>query len=749
MITKFLKNIKAKAFSIEAVCMVILIGYMVYLFHPLILFKNFPIPLDALVGLYHPWRDLYSSEFPSGIPFKNFLITDSVRQLILWRELAVNLLKTGHDPIWNPYNFAGYGLSGNIQTAAYYPLNAIFLFVPFIWGWSIQVFLQPILGAVFMFFFLRRVLGQTVAALFGSLCWVGSGFFTAWMTHNTLVHAAIWVPLALYASEEINSKKHLRGFLLWVIAIVSLVLAGAPQISLYALIFITAYHSFMSVKKTAGLLSLITPGIGFLVAGIFAWPQIVASINFLSEASRSVPYSAWREEGWFLPWQNLIQFFAPDFFGNPATLNYFGIWNYMEFVGFIGVTSLILAGHGLLARSTSHKAFFIISTGIALLFMLPNIISQVPYQLGLPLLSLGQPTRLMFIIDFSLAFLAAYGLKACFEVSSRYRLQNLWLGSVILIAVLITLYTYLLQKNPVSEKNIILPVLTAIAIVFLLFIKDKFHRQAVFITLLFLVAALELLRFNTKFISFSPEKYFFPTTEAITFLRHGTGATHARVVSLNDELMPANTLSHFQIYTLDGYDSLMPKDFVTLVDAFETGVVRSNPTGMTNRILRIRNPNSELLNLFGVKYVATLNNLEGKNYRLVKEEGKTKIYENLTALPRSFFVGEVRYFKNYLDELNFLISKDFTPQTVATTNDDPSLSSTKFSLGKAVIEKYSPTEVTIRTSNDGDGFLILSDNFSEMWRVTVDGKAAKLYRVDYTLRGILLKKGEHIVNMSI
>src|SRR5258706_9791718 len=66
-----------------------------------------PIPADTIVGLYHPYRDFYAKDYPRGIPFKNFLITDPVSQLYPCRSLAIDLEKRLQLPLWNPYNFSG------------------------------------------------------------------------------------------------------------------------------------------------------------------------------------------------------------------------------------------------------------------------------------------------------------------------------------------------------------------------------------------------------------------------------------------------------------------------------------------------------------------------------------------------------------------------------------------------------------------------------------------------------------------
>src|SRR3972149_6454066 len=108
----------------------------------------FPIPSDTIIGLYHPFRDLYAKNYPNGIPFKNFLITDPVRQQYPWRELVISAEKKLELPLWNPYNFSGVPLLANFQSASFYPLNVLFFFLPFNLVWSSLIVLQLVLAGV-------------------------------------------------------------------------------------------------------------------------------------------------------------------------------------------------------------------------------------------------------------------------------------------------------------------------------------------------------------------------------------------------------------------------------------------------------------------------------------------------------------------------------------------------------------------------------------------------------------------------
>ena len=135
-----------------------------------------PIPADDIVGLYHPFRDLYANDYPRGIPFKNPLITDPVRQQYPWKQLVINIEKKGELPIWNPYEMGGKPLLANFQSAAFYPLNIIFFPLPFELAWSLYIILQPFLAFFFCYFFLRNIKISLIGSLFGGFVFSFSGF---------------------------------------------------------------------------------------------------------------------------------------------------------------------------------------------------------------------------------------------------------------------------------------------------------------------------------------------------------------------------------------------------------------------------------------------------------------------------------------------------------------------------------------------------------------------------------------------
>ena len=141
-----------------------------------------PIPSDTLVGLYHPWRDVYAEQYPRGVPFKNPLITDPIRQQIPWRSTAIDQWNDGLVSGWNPYTLSGQPLVGNIQAAVFQPLNLLFAVLPFASAWSVLIMVQVFLMGAFMYAYVRHLGTSVAVSLLGSVSWAFSGFSIAWLT---------------------------------------------------------------------------------------------------------------------------------------------------------------------------------------------------------------------------------------------------------------------------------------------------------------------------------------------------------------------------------------------------------------------------------------------------------------------------------------------------------------------------------------------------------------------------------------
>lgn len=729
-----------------------------------------PIPSDTIIGLYHPYRDLYATEYPNGIPYKNPLITDPVRQQYPWRFIAIQQIKQGEWPVWNPYSFAGTPLLANLQSAPFYPLNIFFFIFPFHSAWSLLVILQPVLAGLFLYLYLREMKLSRRAAVFGGFVFSFCGFNMAWLTWNTLGHVALWLPLVLYLKERVlkllaEQKRNWRRIFLWGAVIVfsecAYIFAGHIQTALYAVAFSTIYvlfrlFSLYRYERVAGGIVFVYQSFAlfalkvFLVAAIVS-VQMVPFFNFVLKSARLSDPDVINQEGWFIPLSHLIQFVAPDFFGNPATNNYWGTWNYGEMVGYIGIIPLVFSLIALVWRRDRKTMFFTASLGIALLFATENIVAKIPYMLQIPFLSTSQPTRLLFLADFSLAVLAGLGLD--FLLNKKISIKKLCVPLGIVGATLAMLWLYVISGiNPdlaTAKRNLILPsALFAVGIfpLILLVRTLRLPRHSVYLVIV-CITVFDLFRFGWKFTPFTPDAYLFPDTEVIEFLTAQRGKF--RIMATHNEILPPNFSNVYGLESVSGYDPLYLRNYAELASAWSRTAPENNLIDF-NRIITPDKFNSRITNLLNVRYVLSLDTITAEDLMLVFEEGRTKVYENMDVLPRAYLVNSIIPASSEEEVLERIFDESVNLQNTAVIQSEfPALDSAPLSSTEMVeILDYSASKVTISSTTESTRMLVLSDTYDENWRAYIDGEESDVYRVNYMLRGVVVPEGTHIIEFS-
>lgn len=743
----------------------VVIGFI--LFCSVVFFQFFlkgylPIPSDSLVGLYHPFRDLYSSEYPNGVPYKNFLITDPVRQQYPWRYLAIGQIKDVTLPLWNPYTFAGTPLLGNIQSAPLYPLNVLFFILPFEYSWSVLVFLQPVLMGLFLYIYLRFIKLSLVASLFAAISYAFSGFSVSWMEWNTVIHTALWLPLILLSIEKLFFLLHTTRLkaihqktflwsLIFILSLSSSVFAGHLQTFFYLFVVSVMYTVIRSVQLRISKKEMILLVACYIFVVCITSFQLLPALQFIQLSARGVD-QIWTQEGWFIPWQHLVQFIAPDFFGNPTTLNYFGTWNYAELVGYIGLIPLSFALYAIFFVRRKMVYFFLGVLVISLIFSLDTPIARLPFTYAIPFLSTSQPTRLLFLVDFSLVILTAFGIDAFIKRPKRFFVPLLFIG--ICIGFLWLLYvlnpfSFLDADLQVAKRNLYLPSILFLGLfvsyIFLSFVKDR-KMMFVGLVVLLLLSSFDSVRFAQKFLSFSPVNYLYPETRALEFLQNQTGLF--RVMSLDSRILPPNTSIMYGISTIEGYDPLYLRRFGELMVAFERGRPDISPPFGFNRIITPKSIDREFLNVLGIKYMLSLTEIKAEGINEVFKEGSTIIYENENVFDRAFSITDVVIADSDNDAIEALFENKSKLADLAIVENYAG--DTAFARAEVTMLEYSPNKVSLRVSADGDAFIVLMDSFYPTWaaRIKETNEVVPIYRTNYNFRGIVVREGTHIVEFT-
>jgi len=742
------ENLIAKLWPL--IFVIVLVGIFFWRF---VFLGYLPIPSDTIVGLYHPWRDIVWDGFANGVPFKNFLITDPVRQEFPWRFLAIENLKNGVLPNWNPYSFAGTPLLANFQSAVFSPFNFLFWFLRFNTAWGVLILLQPLLAGIFTYFFLRGLKLSRLPSFVGSICFSFAGFSIAWLEWGTIGHTLLWLPLILLSIEKILAQSGIK-FSIWslvfIFSLVSSFFGGHLQVFFYVFGFSFIYLIWRAFQfKGSRLKLIILFVISFSMFILVTSIQWLPTLRFINLSAREVDQLSWQAPGWFAPWQHLAQFFAPDFFGNPSTLNYWGVWNYGELVGFIGVISIILVFLGLFILKNRYSVFFSLIFLLILSFALPTPWAKIPFQLHVPFLSTSQPTRLLGLIDFCLAVLTGFGLEAVLR--NKASLKRLLMPLLVYVGLwLFTFFSHLPKVNlAVSQRNLVLPTLIFVIGSLLIFLlKNKMFLRLSAGLLVFTVC-FDLLRFSWKFTPFVKESYLFPSTKTIEFLKKDQDVF--RIMATDRRIFPPNFSVAYKLQTVDGYDPLYLLRYGELVAAWERNRPDISPPFGFNRIITPQNYSSKIADLLNIKYVLSLTDLESSKLELVFREGETRVYKNKNVSPRAFVVYNYVKAKDKQEAIELLLNKgtDLRKEVILEESlTDWPVGEAQPAISKLIIEEYKANSVAIGVKLPQRGILVLTDSYYPGWVATVDDRPTHIYLANYNFRAIVIPEGDHKIVFS-
>lgn len=713
-----------------------------FLVKPYLLENKVPIPADILLGHYHPWRDKIWEDKVAGYPIKNFLLFDGIRQTLPWRHLVIEQWKEGKWPLWNPYILSGMPLLGNLQAAALYPVNLLFLFLPFLDAWTIYIFLQPLLAFSFAYFFLRTISVSWRAAFLGSICY---GFSIVMLNHLEFGidgHTALWLPLGLGAVNMIRENGRWRWCLVLMTSLVMTILGGYPPPAMYSL-FVLSLYSFLKVKIISPKFFLVI--ISFVFAFLLTTVQILPFLELASKVIRlETDFYVLSSEAYFFPWQSLISLPFPDFFGHPSTNNYFGQF-YVDNPS-IGIIGLLFVAYAAFTFFKSKETFFwVVLTGTAFSLMLPTPLSELYKHLPSSL-SMISPMKVIWLLSLSLSILAALGVDIAFEDLTKKRFWRFifpifFISEVVFWGWVSTFVVVDDKFRIVAQRNLILPTLLAGSTSFLLVLAllvPKIKKITFFVIML--LVSFELIREGVKYNPFVDKNLVFAQTEVLRLIQKGN--SQWRTMITHPELFPVNSNVFYHIPMVDGYASIWDGRYGQLVR------LASTPLPITEldtypRVVFQTDYKSRIMDMLNVKYVLALEEKKSEKLAQVAKEGKTLVYENKEVLPKVFFVSSYKVTTGDLEAAKKVSESDLSSEVVLS--EGLPFNWAEIGKGKVNLLRYSSDEVLAATENQNNGLLVLTDGYDQGWSVFIDGQKGKLLRANMSLRAVAIPKGNHQV----
>ncbi|MBI2028363.1 MAG: YfhO family protein [Candidatus Levybacteria bacterium] len=749
-----------------------------FFFYKSLLNGYIPFPGDLLVGEYAPYNSYpFLGYAPSGYPNKGQDF-DVLRLLYPEKEFSISIFKNLELPFWNPYNFSGNPHIASLQSGSFYPFNLIFFFLPFVYGWTVFIILQPILSTIFTFLFARELSLSTRSSIFSSLVFTFSSYSIVWMEYGNIGHSILWMPFVLFLFIKNLKNPSILKSVLISLSLTFSILAGYIQTAFYVYIFVTAFVLFYTffIDKMDRIKKLSISCLVIVSSVLLSAVQLLPMFELIFQSAR-IPYSQPEFLKLLIPSFHAITMFVPDFFGNPSTRNYWINGTYIERVSYIGVVPLIFIFISFFRKQYAYFWFFAVSAVVILLLSFDTYLARTIYFFQIPFVSTAVPTRIMFLFCFSASILSGFGLDAFLREQNKkiflraiYILCGIYILTWLFVFISPTLWkdSTWISNLQISKRNLILPTGIFLVSAFVLLINFHIgkHRKFAIIFLLSL-SVFDLFYFFHKITPFAPKETIYLDTEVLRALKEIQGIN--RSWGYGSGYISTNLQTHEKIFSTDGYNALHIRRYGELLASSKDGKIpslipRSDPMiasgyGLGN--LRENKYRQRLLNLLGVKYV--LNKIENKaepaqdyqifddeTYSLIWQEFPWQIYENKKALPRIFFSSDyvVESDKNRI--IQMIHDDGFNPREKIILEESilPKVDLSDDKNAKIVVEKYTPNKVILETDAKTNMILFLSDNYYSGWTVSIDGEDDKIYKADYSFRAVPVKKGNHEVIFS-
>lgn len=537
--------------------------------------------------------------------------------------------------LWTPELQGGYPLMADPQVGFWYPISYIIkILIPSEEiAWNFFIISAYILASFFTYGYIYNVTKSVIASYSGGFIYGMSGFMFSHIEHTNMIHAAIWLPLSLWALEKLRHKINKVWVIIAVISITINIFAGHPQITVYSLGLITLYGLILGINSpitTIKYYQII--GLILLFGITLSFIQIIPTLELSTLSVRDeINFQFYTQ--YTLPPQEIIKLIFPYFFGGGDSqlynIDYFGSWTLTETTGYIGISTLILAVIGFIShRQKKITKFWLIIVILSFLmaFGVSTPLAWLSFQI--PILNKFRClARLFFLMSLGISVLSSFGIQS---LQNQKISQSLWLkitgfflGIFILALFHINFFIkstiitnqnldaqkIISLKNPALTIPIIIFIISILTIQLVLFIINKFDFKPIAILLILLII-LDLSSFS-YFWNWQKESYYFEYALIKNYpfaekYRNILNNENQRLISLEGVLggmenIRPNLSRKWQIPNVSIYNPLLLSRYANLFNAdYASGIKTANWAEKDN----------QAFNLMSIRYVF----MNGKKY---------------------------------------------------------------------------------------------------------------------------------------
>jgi hypothetical protein len=371
------------------------------------------LALVSLQGLIF-WRPLF---------FETFFFRDLHLFFFFQRLKVAQSLASGRLPLWDPTLHGGQPLLANVNNTALYPGNLLYLALPPLAAFNLEIVLHLALAGIATYVLARALDLKPPAALVAALAYEFCGPSLSLVNLLNRLLAAPWTPLMFLFWHLLLVERRARWFAAAACAGGLQILAGFPELTVFtfALLAVWSLPDGASEIPRRNRVALLA-GLALTTAGLAA-VQILPTLELLKHTARGRGLGAASAFAWSLDPRRLPELVLPGLLGRVDTLSDADYWGRnLEDQGFpyllslsfgMGTAVLALAGlgrEGGAGPPVVQRRLMAVFAGVALLLALGRNLPGLPaLAAAVPIRVFRYPVKLVCAAALPLAILAGAG----------------------------------------------------------------------------------------------------------------------------------------------------------------------------------------------------------------------------------------------------------------------------------------------------------------------------------------------------
>ena len=215
-----------------------------------------------------------------------------------------------------------------------------------------------------------------------------------------------------------------------------------------------------------------------------------------------------------------------------------------------------------------------------------------------------------------------------------------------------------------------------------------------------------------------------------------------RVLNMASNTFNENETSYYH-KSIGGYHAAKLRRYQEMIEAYISPEMQSLMSAVVKA-------GGDMTKVNGDSIYPVLNMLNTKYFILPLQNNQTVPLQNPYTFGNAWLVDKITYVDNANAELDAVGKINLKHEAVADMRFKATLgeSKTQGNVAKAEITQYAPNRLTYRVESDKGGVLVFSEIYYPEWTATVDGQPVELGRVNYILRAINIKPGQHEVTLT-